>query len=489
MLLRKILACYLLVGGGSMEKLNSGPMGKRAFLFFQGRKVCCLLVFLFLFFAVSGCTEKKKELASECPPCAACVPCPIPPPCIPVQGMEEVPKNTCTPCPADCAVPEKEKEEVWPHLLRLELQDYPQFEDDLGFDGLEKALMQSLVFYNRVPATRPVRFGDDVYTAAHMKASCLALLKLIKARPGVKALNRAIRKDFLIYKATGTPPPGSELRPEGRMLFTGYYEPLLRGSLIKSAKFPVPLYGTPEDLVTVDLAPFGKEYAGKKIRGHWTGKTFEPYHDWEAINYKGALEGKAPVIVYIAHEVDKFFLQVQGSGIVYLEEGGSLRVHYKAQNGRPYHSVGAHLVQSGKIPKEEISMQRIREYLKANPDEQRQILSKNPSYVFFEIVKEGPLGALNIPLTPGRSLAVDRKLFPDGAPAFIQTEKPLLRDEGEIASWQAFSRFMAAQDTGGAIKGSGRADIFWGNDNYAEVAAGHLQHPGDMYFLVKKITK
>lgn len=479
---------------GTMKIWISGPAKKQPFLLFGEKSVPCFLIFLFVLtnIVLGGCVEKKQDLASEsgCPPCVTCQPCPIPPACTPVM-TKEIRENICEPCPPCPSVPadQEKKKEVRPHLSRLAPADYPLFKDDLGYEGLEKVLTQSIAFYNRIPASRPVRFGGDVYTASHMKNSCMSLLKLIRTHPDERTLNRVIRNNFFVYKATGTPPPGTELRPEGKVLFTGYYEPLLRGSLAKTPDFSVPLHGPPEDLITVDLAPFGKEFAGKRIRGHWTGKTFEPYHDWEAINYKGAVDGKASVIAYIGHEVDKFFLQVQGSGVVYLEEGEPLRVHYKTQNGRPYHSVGAYLVQSGKIPKEEISMQKIREYLKANPEEQRRILSKNPSYVFFEVVEEGPLGALNIPLTPGRSLAIDRKLFPDGAPAFIHTEKPLLFAEGQIASWQPFSRFMAAQDTGGAIRGSGRADIFWGNDDYAEVAAGYLQHPGDMYFLVLKIKK
>jgi membrane-bound lytic murein transglycosylase A len=371
-------------------------------------------------------------------------------------------------------------------LLRLMPETYPLFEDDLEYEGLLPALHRSLEFYRKLSPDRPVRFGEDSYPARHMIASTLHLMDLVRERPDKETLNRKIRENFLVYRATGSPPPGTELRPAGKVLFTGYYEPLLSGSLQKNERFSIPLHGMPEDLFEVDLSPFGTDYAGKRIRGRWTGKTFEPYPDRDAISHEGALEGKAPVIAYLASPIDKFFLQVQGSGIVYLAEGGYIRVHYRGQNGRAYRSIGSLLIQTGRVPKEEMSMQRIRRYLEENPEEQREIFAFNPSYVFFHTVKEGPIGALGFPLTAGRSLAVDRRLFPDGAPVFIQTAKPLLFADGTIADWRPFSRFMAAQDTGGAIRGSGRADIFFGNDGYAETAAGHMQHPGEMFFLVLK---
>ncbi|MCW7754827.1 MltA domain-containing protein [Desulfobotulus sp. H1] len=378
------------------------------------------------------------------------------------------------------------KQESPPPLIRLAPEAYPVFGDDLQYEGLLSVLYKSLEFYRRLSPDRPVRFGEDVYPASHMITTTRELMAIVHSAPDPETLNRVIKDNFLVYRAAGTPPPGSESRPQGKVLFTGYYEPLLKGSLSPGKDFSVPLHGMPDDLREVDLSPFGQEYAGKRIRGRWTGRTFEPYPDRDAICHENALAGKAPVIAYLSCPIDKFFLQVQGSGIVYLEEGGFIRVHYRGQNGRAYRSIGTHLIQTGKVPREEMSMQRIRRYLEENPQEQRSIMAFNPSYVFFHTVSEGPIGALGFSLTPGRSLAVDRRIFPDGAPVFIKTQKPLVYADGSIAAWQNFSRFMAAQDTGGAIRGSGRADIFWGNDGYAEIAAGHLQHPGEMYFLVLK---
>lgn len=367
-------------------------------------------------------------------------------------------------------------------LQKVPPSAFPDFSDDIAFDGLISALTQSLSFYERLPEDRPVRFGEDTYTAAHMVRTVQSLRALFLSRPDANTLNRTLKKKYLLYKAAGNPSPGTDLRPEGKVLFTGYYEPHLFGSPTKTKRFSVPLHSLPEDLVKVDLTPFGKPYKGKKITGRWNGKTLVPYPDREAISYRNAINSRA--VAWIENRIDRFFLQVQGSGKIYLTDGSAIRVHYHGQNGHPYKSIGKYLIDTGRIPKKEMSMQRIHRYLATHPDEIRHILTKNPSYVFFETVKNGPMGALGVPLTPGRSLAVDRRIFPDGAPVFVRAQKPLLDTRNAISSWTPMERFMTAQDTGGAIRGAGRADIFWGNGSYAEIAAGHLQHPGDLFFLV-----
>jgi membrane-bound lytic murein transglycosylase A len=163
-----------------------------------------------------------------------------------------------------------------------------------------------------------------------------------------------------------------------------------------------------------------------------------------------------------------------------------LNLGYDTSNGRPYRSIGQLLIEEGKIRREEMSMQRIRAYLNENPDEIRRVLSHNPSYIFFKVTPDGPLGSLNVKLTPGRSIALDRALFPPAALSFVETRKPMIDGQGRIAAWLECRRFTLNQDTGGAIKGPGRADLFWGSGHEAEIAAGHLKHPGTLYFLVRQ---
>jgi len=199
----------------------------------------------------------------------------------------------------------------------------------------------------------------------------------------------------------------------------------------------------------------------------------------------------ASVITWVNDPVALFFLQIQGSGKIRLEDGchekvRTINVHYNISNGHPYKSIGKYLIDNKKLSKETVSMQSIREYLNTHPDEVDDIFNYNPRYIFFEIVEKGPVGCFNLELIPGRSVALDRQIAPAGALVFTQTEKPEVNTAGKIQTWVRFSRFLLNQDTGSAIKGPGRADIFWGNGPYAELAAGYMKHPGQVYYLVLK---
>jgi membrane-bound lytic murein transglycosylase A len=176
---------------------------------------------------------------------------------------------------------------------------------------------------------------------------------------------------------------------------------------------------------------------------------------------------------------------VQGSGKVDLGDGNILSVLYDGQNGRPYRSLGKFLIDSGALPRENMSMQAIREYLRAHPDKLVETLNQNPSYVFFRLDTGPSRGNIGVPLTPGRSLATDSALFPKGALGFMVSQKPVI-ENGTIKAWAPFSRFVMNQDTGGAIRGPGRADLFWGQGPEAELSAGNMQQEGELYFLLRK---
>jgi membrane-bound lytic murein transglycosylase A len=270
----------------------------------------------------------------------------------------------------------------------------------------------------------------------------------------------------------------------GQVLFTGYYEPHLKGSLTPDTRFRYPVYAMPRDLMVIDLSPFSEEFKGKRIVGRLQGNSVVPYPDRQAIEADTDFASKAVPIAWVDDRIDLFFLQIQGSGRIYLTNGKFLRVHYHGANGRPYRSIGRLLIDQGKIPAEEMSMQRLKSYLGNHPAEVDAVLNHNPSYVFFKTETSGPIGAIGVDLTPGRSVAVDRRIFPMAAPAFLQTQIPVVDGDGRIDRWVDFSAFALNQDTGGAIQGPGRVDIFWGNGPYAEIAAGHMQHKGDFYLLI-----
>ena len=364
-------------------------------------------------------------------------------------------------------------------MERISTRSYPKFSDDMRFDALGYSISQSLAYLYKIPVDRQFVFGNERYTAQHMIRSLEFFLEYIETRPSTDDLDKFIRSNYIVYRSVGRD-------SKGEVLYTGYYEPHLRGSLSPSEEYRFPIYARPSDLVTVDLSLFDGKYAGQKIIGRLAGQTLVPYYDRNEIDSEGALDGKADVLVWVNDPVDVFFLQIQGSGKVYLDSGEVLSIHYQTSNGRPYRSIGTFLIEDKQISVDDMSMQKIREYLNNHPDKMTAVFNYNPSYVFFKVEPDGPLGNINVRLTPGRSIALDRRIFPAAALVFIETEKPLIDSSGQIESWQRFSRFAVNQDTGGAIRGPGRADLFFGDGPYAEIAAGHLKHTGQLYFLVLK---
>lgn len=381
-------------------------------------------------------------------------------------------------CPATSKPPpELPAVEAARALVRIDPSAFPNFSDDLDFENLEQAITQSIGYLQAIPPSRPIEFGRDRFTAAHVLLSLRRFQGFIRVRTSATDLQNYIRAFYWVYQSVGRD-------PKREVLFTGYYEPLLKGRRFISPDCQYPIFARPDDLLTIDLGAFSEKYAGEKLIGRIQEGRVVPYHDRREIDAGGALYGKARALAWVSDPIDIFFLHVQGSGKILLEDGQLLNLGYDTSNGRPYRSVGQLLIEEGKISREEMSMQRIRDYLNQHPGEIQRVLSHNPSYIFFKATPDGPLGALNVKLTPGRSVALDRRIFPPSALAFVATQKPLSDGTGKVASWADCRRFMLNQDTGGAITGAGRADLFWGSGPYAELAAGHLKHPGKLYFLV-----
>ncbi|MBF0476054.1 MAG: MltA domain-containing protein [Deltaproteobacteria bacterium] len=362
-------------------------------------------------------------------------------------------------------------------LIRLDPQDYPDIQDDLDIASLSEAIDHSLAYYRRLPKDKQFTFGPDVYSAERLIRS-LEYFSQVITRPRSR-WPQIIKDEFLVYQSPGD-------KDRGGVLFTGYFEPILKGSPTKSQQYPCPIYRRPADLVVVDLSRFNHANAGQKIIGRCVGSDFMPYYSRDEIDNKGVLQGHGYELAYVTDPVDVFFLHVQGSGKIELDNGQTIRVNYDVANGRPYRSVGTLLIQENLIAKEDMSMQAIKSYLARHPEQRERILNYNPSYVFFRQVTQGPLGNLQVPVTPNRSVATDQHVFPCGALAFIQTERPLPDANHQVKEWIKFSRFVLNQDTGGAIKGPGRVDIFFGHGPEAEFSAGYEKQLGRIYFLVKK---
>ena len=268
-------------------------------------------------------------------------------------------------------------------------------------------------------------------------------------------------------------------RDQGK--FTGYYEPELRGSLRKQGAYQVALLAAPNDLVSVNLGEFNPQWRGQRIAGRVKDGKLRPLQARAEI-VAGALNREKLELLYVDDPVDAFFLHIQGSGRVRLDDGRVIRLGYAGQNGHPYVAIGKNLVQSGAIRREDISMQSIRAWLAAHPTERDAVLAANPSYVFFQVLEGGdpalgPPGAQNVPLTPGRSLAVDPDFHALGVPVWLDSVTP---------GGDALQRLMVAQDTGGAIRGPVRGDVFWGFGEQAAQNAGRMNSDGRMYILLPR---
>ncbi|MBV2235428.1 MAG: murein transglycosylase A [Sterolibacterium sp.] len=274
--------------------------------------------------------------------------------------------------------------------------------------------------------------------------------------------------------------PWQLVNPDGGRsgLITGYYEPLLRASRTRQAAYQQPIYATPADLIEVDLAGLYPELKHMRLRGRLQGNKLLPYWsraEWE----KQPEQGRSKVLAWADDAIDVFFLQIQGSGQLQLDDGSRIRVNYANQNGHPYRSIGRWLLDQGELKPGQASMQGIRQWVKQHPARAQELLDTNPSYVFFRelpVAGEGPPGAMGLALTPERSIAIDPRTTPLGAPVWLATTYP--------NSAQPLTRLMLAQDTGGAIRGPVRADFYWGSGAEAGAQAGKMSQQGQMWVLL-----
>ena len=351
------------------------------------------------------------------------------------------------------------------------------FSDLPGWGGDEPArAVPALLRSCRRLAARPAgeEIGEVGGRAGEWRPACAAAAAL---PPGDDLAAQAFFETFFV--------PLAAFDGGGREgLFTGYYEPSLRGSRRRHGRYRVPLYLRPRDLVTVDLGRFRDEWQGQRIAGRLEDGALVPFADRRAID-AGALAGRGLELVWVDDAVDAFFLHIQGSGRVELAEGGVLRVGYAAQNGHPYRAIGRDLVERGELTKEEVSMQSIRRWLAEHPHQADDLMAENASYVFFQKLAggegDGPLGAQGVPLTPGRSLAVDPAHVAYGTPVWLDGTAPS-PEEGRPD--RPLRRLLIAQDTGGAIRGPVRGDVFWGHGAAAAAVAGRMKNRGRIWLLL-----
>lgn len=354
----------------------------------------------------------------------------------------------------------------------------PGWESD-DFTGFLSAFTRSCTVLARLPDDRAMGPFAVFGRVADWRGVCARA-----PQPAEKGVDRSAIAAFLTteFAAFAMRPTATEPG-----LFTGYYEPELRGSRVRGPGFTVPLYAPPEDLVMVDLGAFRSELRGQRIAGRVASGRLQPFEERSAIA-RGEGVGDARVLVWLADPVDAFFLHIQGSGRIRLRGGGVMRVGYAADNGHVYAAIGRRLIDIGAVPRAEMSMQAIRAWLEANPDRQGEIFAYNPAYIFFRALpptedpSAGPLGAQGISLTPRRSLAVDRGIYPLGLPIWIDS----FAATGPDGKSEPFQALLVTQDTGSALKGVVRGDVFWGSGDAAGVIAGRMAAPGRVFVLLPR---
>ncbi len=374
-------------------------------------------------------------------------------------------------CPRPTRAPVTRPEEALVEFVQpLELRD------DGAPAALRAAIAESLVWLGTRPADERFVFGRREVTAAELRAALERLHGRITENLSSVELMARVLEDFEPLESAGG--------EDGQVLFTGYYEPEIEASLTRTDEYTVPIYGLPGDLIEVPLEPFAERFKAERVFGRLEGRRLVPY--WTRSEIRGGkLGGQGLELAWAKDPVALFFVEVQGSGTLRLPDGGERRIGYAASNGRPYRSIGSLLIQEGAIAREAMSMQALRAWLAANPPQRNRVLDFNESYVFFRFLDSAAVGSLGRPVTPGRSIATDARLFPKGALAFIHTERPVRLADGTV-EWRPLSRFVLNQDTGGAIKGAGRVDVFWGRGPEAELSAGMMKQKGRLLFLVPR---
>lgn len=356
-----------------------------------------------------------------------------------------------------------------PQLVALSAEEcLATLRDDASLESLRRALERSEEHLARASAERPL-------TVLDRSVSVTGLFAVVRAARAALAEGRDVATDlcarFGVYRAD----------PAGRMLVTGYYEPEIAASREPTERFKYPLYRVPNDLIEVDLEKICPDCPAGKRYGRIKDYKLVPYYTRAEID-AGRLANKDYELVWLDDPVEVFFLHVQGSATLRLEDGTEMQVSYAGSNDRPYTSIGRMLVEQGKIELAHATLQGLKAYLRDHPQEQAAIFAANERYIFFRTVAAGPVGSAGVVLTPGRSIAADRSVYPPGALTFMRIFD---RDSPAAAvPSPTFSRFMLIQDTGIAIQGPGRIDVFWGSGTEGETVAGGMRDPGEIYLIL-----
>lgn len=355
----------------------------------------------------------------------------------------------------------------------------PALTDDLPLGTLADAIDEQSIALRKNPETI-MRFGDQSISRGAYAGALEGVKKQIRSGATAQSVYNYIAANFDFMSVAGTDKPGE-------VLLTSYFEPLIPGSRVRTTRFSQALYRLPPDLLTIQLSAFSERFKDEQsLRARIDGKRIVPYFTRSEIDGTGVLAAKNLELCWV-DPIDSFFLHIQGSGTVRLGDGTELHIVYSEKNGRKYDAIGRFL--KPMLPKGRVTLQTIESYLRsASRAEQQKYMFMNPSYVFFSISNQRAITSIGAPATPGRTIAADGKVFPKGALSFISFQKPIFDspDAIEPVRMTQTSRFVLDQDSGGAITGTGRVDLFWGRGAEAKQAAGVIQEPARVMYLIPK---
>ncbi len=417
---------------------------------------------LALVFAVtaSGCSTAPRQATEAppgCPPSPACPPCPE----IPVK-------------PAEAKA-----------VFKVAPENYPSFADRDSWKELRKAAELNLKYARRLSSSAiAYDFDGRKVGKKELEDSSAEFLRLLDVAGTPEDLDRLVRERFDVYQMSGRDSTGT-------VVFSSYYEPTLEASPVKTGEYKYPIYAKPPDMVSINLEEFNEKFRGEKLTGMMKGTQLVPYLDRDAIDFRGALDGKGLELAWFTNRADIMDLHIEGSGRLVYPDGKEIKALFAATNSLKFKGWLTALVESGALTREGLSHEKGKEYIAKNPDKERAIMTVNRRYTFFRLQEitdpdEGPDGTYGLPLVGWRSVAADNNLFPMGTLALMRATVPDVTDDGEMKGKKEDSRFVFVQDTGGAIKGPGRIDFFAGKGKKARSFAFKLWDTGTMHFLVLK---
>jgi membrane-bound lytic murein transglycosylase A len=355
--------------------------------------------------------------------------------------------------------------------------------DDGDLKSLQLALERSLNYFSQKmnggkPFPPSLNLSDQGFGPEALYRTLTQFQQVLSTAVEPADLDRKIRERFTFWEA-------QRRGEDAPVLLTGYYEPVVKGNTSPGGAYQYPLYGRPLDLMEVKTGQPLLDGNHRRCISRFEEGQRVPYYSRREIDTEGVLKGRGLELVWLSDPWERFMLHVQGSGLVQFPDGRRIRVGYAGSNGRPYRSIGRVLAERGLLKEDELSLVRVREFLQDNPRLMEEIFNENERYIFFRVLPmmEGPNGSLGVPLTAGRSIATDPGVYPPGALAYLVSRQPVWDEDGKIIGKKMIQRFVFNQDTGAAMQGPGRADLFFGIGNDAGMAAGMMKEEGRIFLL------